>query len=81
MAFECDANGVTIPSPLPPVLTDPTQRQISPQIAAALRARQNWTTSTLEKLPSLRARFEIPIRIGIQEEKRRQVSASEGRAI
>ena len=34
--FERTANDVTIPAPPPPVLTDPTQRQISPHIAATL---------------------------------------------
>jgi hypothetical protein len=35
VTFEQAANAVTIPPP-PPVLTDPTERQISPQIAAVL---------------------------------------------
>ena len=34
--FEQAADVITIPAPPPPVLTDPTQRQISPQIAATL---------------------------------------------
>jgi len=34
--FERTANAVTIPAPPPPALTDPTQRQISPYIAATL---------------------------------------------
>jgi transposase len=36
VAFERAANDVSIPAPAPPVLTDPTQRQISPHIAATL---------------------------------------------
>jgi hypothetical protein len=34
--FERAADDITIPAPPPPVLTDPTQRQISPHIAATL---------------------------------------------
>ena len=36
VTFEQAADDVTLPAPPPPVLTDPTQRQISPQIAATL---------------------------------------------
>ena len=36
VAFEQAAHDATIPAPPPPVLTDPTERQISPQIAAVL---------------------------------------------
>ena len=36
VAFEQAANDLTIPPPPPPVLTDLTERQISPQIAAVL---------------------------------------------
>lgn len=36
VAFEQATDDLTMPAPPPPVLTDPTQRQISPQIAATL---------------------------------------------
>lgn len=36
VAFERAANEMTIPTPPPAVLTDPTERQVSPHIAAAL---------------------------------------------
>jgi hypothetical protein len=62
VAFEQAANDRTIPPP-PPVLTDPTERQISPQIAAVLlstaartdRAQRADCRRTESRLSGLRA--------------------------
>jgi hypothetical protein len=57
VAFEHAANERTMAPPPPPVLTDPTERQISPQIAAVLLStpRPDLTTPNAQIVDALKA--------------------------